>query len=230
MKWTRQIKARVFPLALFACVLCVSALPAAAHPHVFLDMKADLGLTADHKLNTLTITWEFDEFYSAFAVEGFKKDAAGHYKQSDLDAILKINLDNLKDDEWHYFTNINQSGKALTFGDAKPVGASFDNKTGRLTISFTLPLTTPVIPTKASPVLIQIYDPTYYISVEFVKKNPLTLSGEGHDACTTSINVPDAEKIWSTLPKSAFTGGDVNVGAGFGSNFASTLTLICSPG
>lgn len=208
-------------------MLCLSALPAAAHPHVFLDMKADLGLTADHKFSTLTITWEFDEFYSAFAVEEFKKDATGQYKQSDLDSILKVNLDNLRDKEWHYFTSINQSGKALPFGEAKPAGASFNNKTGRLTISFALPLTTPVSPTKAAPVLIQIYDPTYYISIDFVNKNPVTVTDK---TCTTALRVPDAEKVWSTLPKSAFTGGDVNVGAGFGSNFASTLTLTCAPG
>lgn len=228
MNWMKRIKARAFPLALFAYVLIINAAPAFAHPHVFLDMKAALGLTADHKFSTLTITWEFDEFYSAFAMEGFKKDSAGQYKQGDLDAILKINLDNLKDEEWHYFTSINQSGDALTFGDAKPVGASFDNKTGRLTISFTLPLTTPVVPTQSAPVLIQIFDPTYYISIEFVKKNPVTVTG--NEACTTSLHIPDVEKTWSSLPESAFTGGALNVGAGFGSNFASTLTLTCPSG
>ena len=58
-------------------------------------MHADFGFDAGHKLSTLTINWEFDEFYSAFAVQDFKKNPDGTYKQKDLDSILKDNLDNL---------------------------------------------------------------------------------------------------------------------------------------
>jgi len=190
-------------------------------------MHADFGFTQDHKLSTLTIKWEFDEFYSAFAVQDFKKDANGNYKQADLDSVLKDNLDNLKDPEWHYFATLKQSGKTLTFGAAKPLSASYDKKSGRFAISFSLPLTTPVIPGAADPVLAQIYDPTFYISIDFVKDAPVTLSGAGATDCTKDLKIPDAEKIWSKLPPSAFSGGDFNAGAGFGANFATTVTLSC---
>lgn len=226
MNFATSKKACVFQCALFA-YLVFGAAPATAHPHVFIDMHADFGFADGHKLSTVTIKWEFDEFYSAFAVQDFKKDADGNYKQSDLNLILKDNLDNLKDPEWHYFATLKQSGKELALGAAQPVAATYDKKSGRFTIIFTVPLSTPVEPTKAAPVLAQIYDPTFYISIDFVKDAPVALSGAGATDCTKDLKIPDAEKIWSKLPPSAFSGGDFNAGAGFGANFATTVTLIC---
>ncbi|MGV8998137.1 MAG: DUF1007 family protein [Parvibaculaceae bacterium] len=230
MKFKKSIKARVAQCALFTCLIAgwgFAITPASAHPHVFIDMNADFGFTDPHTLSTLTIKWEFDEFYSAFAVQDFKKDASGNYKQADLDSVLKDNLDNLKDPEWHYFATLRQSGKMLAFGTAKPVSATYDKKSGRFTIIFILPLATPVTPSAAAPVLAQIYDPTFYISIDFVKDAPVTLSGAGKTGCTSGMKTPDAEKIWSNLPKSTFSGGDFSAGAGFGANFASTVTLSC---
>jgi ABC-type uncharacterized transport system substrate-binding protein len=222
-------KARLHLAALFACLIpCLMiGTPASAHPHVWLDLKADYVIDADHKLSAITITWTFDEFYSAFAVSDFKKLPDGTYSQKDLDSLLKENLKNLKDPEWNYFAEVKQKGKQMAFKDAIPGASTYDPKLGQLTSTFTLPLRTPLVPSEKAPVQIRIFDPTYYIDIEYVKDAPIHLTGDGHEGCTYSTKIPNAELVWTQLPKNAFTGGDGSAGQGFGSYFATTVTLMC---
>ena len=218
-------KVRSLLIALF--LLPITCLPAFAHPHVWLDVKADYVIEAGHKFNAITITWTFDEFYSAFAVGDFKKQTDGGYAQKDLDSLLKVNLENLKDPEWHYFTEVKQNGKMIKFKQAIAGISSYDEKLGRLTSSFTLPFATALVPSDKAPVQIRIFDPTFYIDLEYVKQSPIQLMGSGHDGCSVKLKTPNAENVWTHLPKSAFTGGDGSSGQGFGSYFATTATLTC---
>lgn len=216
-------KARRLGLALFLCLFAAS--PALAHPHVWIDMRTDMVMGPDRTLGAVSITWTFDEFYTAFAVQDFKKRADGTYNQDDLDALLNINLENLK--EWNYFTEIKQAGQDLPLGTPKPVSASYDAKLGQLTIAFSLPLVAPVTPTKAAPVTLQIFDPTYYISIEYVKDAPLRLTGETENGCAYEATTPDVESIWTSLPESAFANPE---GTTLGRNFATNVTLTCDDG
>lgn len=216
--------ARSFGSALFLCAVTYS--PAAAHPHVWIDMQTDLVTGKDNTLDAVTITWTFDEFYTAYAVEEFKKQPDGTFAAKDLDSLLDINLENLK--EWNYFIEIKQSGKPLPLGAAKPGGSSYDAKLGRLTVTFTVSLAKPAVPTSEAPVLLRIYDPTYYISIDYIKRAPIHLTGDAAPACHFSSNIPDAEAVWAGLPASAFTGADS--GSGLGSSFAATVTLTCNKG
>lgn len=213
-------KARCLCIALF---LWASGLtPALAHPHVWIDMKTDLAFNDQKQLTALTVTWTFDEFYSAFAVEDFKKTSDGGYATSDLDKLVDVNLTNLKD--WNYFTEVIANGKPVKFGTAKNAGASYDKKLGRFTMIFTVPLAAPVAATAAAPVQFRIYDPSFYIAIDYVKTDPIHMVSGAHDGCAVTVKIPNAEKIWTSLPESAFTG---TKNAGLGRNFASTATLTC---
>ncbi len=216
--------ARFFGSALFLCAIACG--PAAAHPHVWIDMQTDLVTGADNTLSAVTVTWTFDEFYTAYAVEEFKKQPDGTFAAKDLDSLLDINLENLK--EWNYFIEIKQGGKPLPLGAAKPGGSSYDAKLGRLTVTFTVPLAKPAAPRLDAPVLLRIYDPSYYISIDYTKRSPIHLTGDSVQACQFSANVLDARSVWAGLPASAFTGADS--GAGLGSSFAATVTLTCNKG
>lgn len=208
-------------------LLSLASTPALAHPHVWIDTKSDLEFNADGQFDAITITWTFDEFYSAFAVADFKKQSDGNYSQKDLTSLLEVNLDNLKDPEWHYFVEVKQNGKTIKFKDAIAIGSSYDKKRGRLTSNYKLPLATPVTPSKKNPVQIRIYDPTFYIDIEYVKDDAIHLTGGKHAGCSFTNKIPNAESVWAHLPKSAFTGGDGSAGQGFGSYFATTTTLVC---
>ena len=220
--------ARFYGAALFLSAL--ASQPVQAHPHVWIDMQTDLVTGADNTLEAITITWTFDEFYTAFAVEEFKKQPDGSFAPKDLAGLLDINLENLK--EWDYFAQFKQSGNSLPLGAAKPVGSSYDAKLGRLTVTFTVPLAKPVTPTPEAPVLLSIYDPTYYISIDYIKpssgQSPVRLTGDAAARCSFTSTIPNAESVWAGLPASAFNGADS--GVGLGSNFAATVTLTCNKG
>jgi ABC-type uncharacterized transport system substrate-binding protein len=213
-------QARCFGIALF--LLAASSVPALAHPHVWIDMKTDLVFGDAKKLDALTITWTFDEFYSAFAVQDFTKRPDGSYDPADLAKLAQVNLDNLKD--WNYFTEVTQKGKPVKLGPANHGVSSYDAKAGTLTLTFTVPLTTPVAATEALPLQFRIYDPSFYIAIDYVKKDPIHLMQGNHEGCAVSTQIPNAEKIWSTLPESAFNGPKA---VSLGKNFATTATLVC---
>ncbi len=185
-------------------------------------MKTSLGFDATGRLDALTVTWTFDEFYSAFAVEDFKKRPDGSYDPADLGKLAEVNLANLK--EWNYFTEVTANGKPVALGTAKSDGGSFDEKSGQLTMTFTLPLAQPVAATAAAPVQFRVYDPSYYIAIDYVKDAPIRLAAETSDGCGVSTAAPNAEKIWASLPESAFMGPQA---VSLGKNFATTATLIC---
>lgn len=210
-------KARCLSIALFLCL--IASAPAAAHPHVWIDMRTDLVMSDNNQLSAIEITWTFDEFYTAFAVEEFKKRGDGTYAPADLDALLKINLEHLK--EWTYFTELKQAGASVPFAEPRPLRATYDAKLGQLTIAFALPLATPVSPTKAAPITLRIFDPTYYISIDYVKENPLRITGAAHPGCAINRDTPDLESTWASLPESAFSGGNM------GGNFAANVSLTC---
>lgn len=197
--------------------------PASAHPHVWIDMTSDLHLDEDGRFDTLRINWVFDEFYSAFAVEGVEKKN-GTYDKALLDGLAAENLQNLA--EWNYFTEVTAGGLPVETGTARDGVSTWDDATGRLTLSFTLPMKDPPVPSAALPVELRIYDPSYYISIDYAKGKSIVLSGAGHDRCTVSSKVPDAEHVWTALPESAFT----NPSSKLGSYFAPTATLVCGPG
>lgn len=184
-------------------------------------MKASLGFDDAGRLGALTLTWTFDEFYSAFAVQDFKKRPDGSYDPADLEKLVEVNLANLK--EWNYFTEVTAKGKPVPLGIAKSEGGSFDQKSGQLTMTFTVPLTAPA----AAPVQFRVYDPSYYIAIDYVKDAPIRLVSSASDGCTVSTKMPNAEKVWTSLPESAFIGSQA---VSLGKNFATTATLVCGQG
>ena len=217
-----RFKKQVLALWAFFVVSLGLSMPASAHPHVWLDMKVGVIMTADGKLQALHIHWTFDEFYSAFAMDGIKKDADGRYPQKVLDDLAQVNMTNLK--EVDYFTEISANGKKLALGTPFDAESSWDYKKSQLDLTFTLPLETP----QASPVQFRIYDPTYYISIEYPQKGRGTefLTGN-RKGCRISVETPDVQTTWLNLPESAFTGDSATVGQGFGAHFASTATITC---
>ena len=218
------MRSEIRVLALWAVFLVPLGLstPASAHPHVWIDMKVGVIMTADRELQALRIHWTFDEFYSAFAMDGIKKDADGRYPQKVLDDLAQVNMTNLKEVE--YFTEISANGKKLELGTPTDPESSWNYKRSLLDLTFTLPLKTP----QAAPVQFRIYDPTYYISIDYPQKGRGTefLNGN-YRGCDISVVTPDVKNAWLNLPESAFTGPSASVGQGFGANFAATATVTC---
>jgi len=220
MSLAGQRALRFIAPALFAALL-LAPRPAPAHPHAWIDMQADVKFDEAGRMQALGVSWEFDEFYSAFATEGLKMEK-GTFLPADLSALARENLANLKD--WHYFTEIEQSGQKLALGEPHDALMTYDAKAGRLKLRFILPLAKPASPAGNAPVSFRIYDPTYYISIDYAKDKPVTLDQNNSRDCDVETSMPDGQSIWAKLPESAFSGPGANE---LGKNFAATTVLTC---
>ena len=197
--------------------------PASAHPHVYIDMKTAFHFDAKGQLDALRIVWIFDEFYSAFALDGAPK-TDNEYDAAFLAELAAENLKNLA--EWNYFTEVTSDGAPIDTAAATDALSEWDENTGRLSLSFTLPLKEPYTVSADRPLDVRIFDPSYYISIDYLPGDPVSLTGGPHDACSIKMNTPEVEQVWTALPESAFTDPNSTLGA----NFASTVTLVCAPG
>src|SRR6187402_1997470 len=95
MLWVRGLL-----LALIA--LLALALPAVAHPHVFVTVNAELIFDAEGRIKAVGNVWQFDDAFSAFATEGLDADGDGKLGDAELQPLAKINVESLL--EFGYFT------------------------------------------------------------------------------------------------------------------------------
>jgi len=207
----------VFSRAALAALIALSfAGPALAHPHVWVKSKSELVYAADGSVTGVRQHWEFDDMFSAFAVQGLEGKQKDKFTRAELAPLAKVNIDSLK--EYDYFTYATADGKKAPLGE--PLADYWlDYKDGILTLNFTLPFKQPV---KAKDLKIEIYDPTYFVDFELAKEKPATLVG-APAACKLTTELPReltyAEgKALSNNPEAA---------ANWGALFANKILVKC---
>jgi ABC-type uncharacterized transport system substrate-binding protein len=151
--------------------MLLGALPAYAHPHVFVDARAEL-VFKDGVIVAVRNVWRFDDAFSAFATQGLDTNNDGVLSLEELAPLAKINVDSLK--EYDYFTYLRVADKRRGFKLPTEYWLSMDN--GLLTLFFTLPLIEPVKVGK-DPVTLDVSDESYFVDITLVKDEPALLVG-----------------------------------------------------
>lgn len=178
---TRLLQAVVALLALVGF-----ALPAQAHPHVWVTVESTV-VYENGGFSSFKHKWTFDEFYSAMAVEGLDKNNDGVYDKQELAELAEVNVTALK--EFGYFTFPKLGTQALTI--AEPRDYWLEYKDGILSLHFTLPLTTPVL-TDAKGFTFAVYDPSFFIAFDLAKtEQPVKLSADAPKACGLKVAAPE---------------------------------------
>ena len=203
----------------------LSAAPAAAHPHVWIELRSDVVIGQDSKITAINLEWRFDQAYNEVALEGLDTDGDGTYSQKEIEPLTKENMESLK--EWDYFTAIKVDGKKAEFGAITEYGQVWSEK--GLALHFTVPLKTPVDPRSQS-LVYRVYDPTFFIAIDYPKDDPVTVIGAMPAGCALEIKpvVSDAElaktqtmlaekgKDWTPAPEEDF-----------GAMFAQPVSVVC---
>lgn len=155
----------------FLLAFLAAATPACAHPHVWVEARAEVQFDKAGLVSGIRNAWVFDEMYSAFAVQGLEKDGK-LATEKDLASLAKTNVESLA--EYEYFTYAKAGGQRLKFD--KPVDYFLEERADkRVVLHFTLPL---AMPTKTGRALsFQVYDPTYFVDFELAAKDPVNLAG-----------------------------------------------------
>ena len=207
-----------FLLAVLACMAV--ALPAQAHPHVWVTMKSELVYAPDGSVTGIQHHWAFDDMFSAFATQGIASKVKGQFTRAELAPLAQTNIESLK--EYKYFTYATADGKKVPFADPLP-GYWLDYRNSILVLNFMLPFKQPV---KAKYLRIEIYDPTIFVDFEFSKKQPVEL-----------LNPPKGCKLDVVLPQDITTAQSQKLGEAFfnsltssqnwGAQFANKILVNC---
>jgi ABC-type uncharacterized transport system substrate-binding protein len=201
-------------------LLLASTLGAAAHPHVWVVVKAEVLFGADAKITGLRHAWTFDEMYSAFATQGLGSNGQPATSE-ELQPLAKVNVESLG--EFDFFTYPKHGGDKPEF--AAPIDYSLETDANKaITLHFTLPLKTPVDAKK--PFSFQVYDPTYFVSFSFEKGAAAKLVG-APPGCSTSTLDPNPLVAGDTQKLSEAFFSNMSPGADFGIKLASRVVVAC---
>ena len=197
-------------------VVCTLVSPAKAHPHVWVTVTSQVIYDPAGNATGIRQAWQFDDMYSAFAVEGLAQKIKGVFTREELQDLAEVNITNLKESD--FFTFAKAGGKDVDFGDASDY--SLDYKDQMLTLNFTLPFKAPP---KEKNISIAVYDPGYYVAFGFADKNPVVLIGAPAQ-CKAAVEKPKEMSLadgQQKLNEPSFMSDN------WGQNFASKIAVTC---
>jgi ABC-type uncharacterized transport system substrate-binding protein len=204
-------------LVLLAGGVTLGAVPAQAHPHVWITAASELIYAPDGSITGVRHAWTFDDMFSTYALQGLETKTKGVYSPEELAPLAQTNVESLK--EFGFFTFARADGKKEKF--LEPVDYFLEYKDAALTLHFTLPLKTPVKPKQLA---VEVFDPEFFIDFGFAKKDPVRLVG-APAACQMQFQRPNDGSVGAQkLGEQNFTGGD---NSNYGAMFANKITVDC---
>lgn len=195
---------------------------ALAHPHVWVTVKTDVLFDGAGRISGFRHRWTFDEFYSAFAVQGMDKNGDGKFDRAELEPLAKVNIESLS--EFGYFTFAWLGKEALERGE--PQDYALEYRDGMLMLDFTLPLVKAVAAAQAPAFHFSVYDPTYYVAFSFAKDTPVQLARNAPDGCISHIAAPEPQQVETKRLGEAFF-DQLDPAEDWGAQFASRVTVQC---
>lgn len=184
--------------AIAIAILVASGAGANAHPHIIVDARAEIVFDADGKMAAIRNIWQFDEAFTAFAIQGLDGDGDGTLTDEELAPLAKVNVESLQ--EFGFFTYLVAGKEEATFSPPDEYWLEFYD--GRLTLFYTLPLGAPLA--VGPDTTLEIFDPEYYVAFNFVPDAPVRLvdAPAGCDATYQQPGEIDAQTmtILGSLP------------------------------
>jgi ABC-type uncharacterized transport system substrate-binding protein len=212
-------------LALTIIALMAMVSPAAAHPHVWITMRSDVVFNDANQVSAIGVEWIFDDGYAQVALEGLDANGDGVYSQTELAPLTEQNIASLKD--YNYFIAPRVNGEIVSIRDPVESGQIYSN--GKLALHFQVPLTAPVDPRKAQ-FLFKIYDPEFFIAMDYVADHPVGIIGEMPDGCQLKVEeVVSDQQLSATQEMLSSKGTDWKPenNEDFGGMFAQPAKVLC---
>lgn len=202
-----------------AFIILRLAASASAHPHVWVTIHSDILYAQDGAMIGIRHVWTFDDMYSAFELQGIPHAEKGRYTRQELASLAHLNVTSMKD--YDFFTFVRADGAKVQFAD--PVDYWLDYKNSILTLHFTLPLISAVVPKKMQ---IEVYDPTIYVDFEFAKEKPATLIG-APSQCRLVVEYPHEPTPSEQLRLSQLDANPLDPSDTYGAIFANKISVNC---
>lgn len=223
------------------------AVPAAAHPHVYVTVETTVLYDKD-TITGLRLRWYFDEFYTTMAIDGLDTNGDGVYDRKELAELAKVNVEGLG--EMGYFTSARADGAALAFdkptdyfiehvamvappgparamealpgAPAAPASKAETSDTKVLALEFTLPLKQ-ALPARMNLLEYTVADPQFWIWFDLDPAKGASLGAGAPAGCKFEIGLPkqDAAELQKLGEAFYAQGGQAGVGV------AKTVSVTC---
>jgi ABC-type uncharacterized transport system substrate-binding protein len=168
--------------------------PLFAHPHVWVDVRSEI-LVDKGRFVGIQETWALDEEFSQLILTDGDTNGNGKIDPSEVKAVKSAYFDNLK--RFDYFTHVFQGQKVIPIPQQVEGFQAVLLPSGKMQYQFLLTFN---VPLASGPVSLSFYDDTFYVDVEFEKKEPVSTKVSGGGKATVTFR-PDKSK--------AFWGGEI---------------------
>jgi ABC-type uncharacterized transport system substrate-binding protein len=177
----RSLPAHATSALLAASVLVGQMTEVVAHPHMWVSVETTV-LYNRGVFTGLQEKWTFDEFYTAYAIEGLDKNHDGIYDREELSELAKVNIEAMK--EVGYFTYPALGGKEVKLKAAQDYW--LEHKNGALSLYFTVLFDQPIL-VEAEDFAFAVTDPTFFIAFEPAKTDPVKFGKGAPKSCRARI-------------------------------------------
>lgn len=205
--------------------MLAAPLPAAAHPHIFVDATVEVIFDGQGRAAAVRIGWTYDEFISLAIIESqnLDPDYDGVLTDEALVALSGFDMD--WDADFEGDTYLTQDGQPLPL--ARPSDWTAGYADGKVSSTHIRRLQSPVAVTDV-PLVVQTYDPGFYTAYTVVGTPVLT----GRDGCAAEVFTPDTsaadEALLAELAKLPTT-ADIEIAyPAVGATYAQELRITCS--
>jgi ABC-type uncharacterized transport system substrate-binding protein len=206
-------------------LLVLSAGPALAHPHVWIDAGIEVILNDRNEATGVRISWTYDDLYSLYIVGDMGLDPDWDGKLTPEEEAKLSGFDMKWDPEFPGDTFALKGGSALDLSRPSDWTASYDG--AKITSTHLRTFAAPV-PVGEVPLILQAYDPGYYVAYS-IPEAPRVTGGNG---CTAQTFVPDMDEAQQKLMEAlAEYTPEVDLEAEFpavGANFAEEVRVTCA--
>jgi ABC-type uncharacterized transport system substrate-binding protein len=173
-------------------VSTMAASPALAHPHVFVDATVEVVFDAEGRASALRIGWAYDDLFSLMIVEdrGLDPDYDGVLTDDAVAALAGFDMQwdpGFPGDTYPLLDNA-----PLALGPPQDWTAAWDGT--RIISTHLRPFVEPVV-VGADPLVVQVYDPSFYTSYLIAATPVLT----GREGCAVQVFEPDRAAAEATL-------------------------------
>ena len=178
-------------LPAFASLLVLVALPASAHPHVFINNKMTV-MFEGGILQGIRFAWTFDDMFSNMILSDYDPKHTGRFDAAQVKAVKEGAFDNLEN--YHYFIAIAIGKKQVGHFKIERFTPSVTAE-NKLVYSFFVPLKVGLQPTDQT-IHLTVYDDSYFVAFDLLHLDDVTVDAGPDVTCNLSIEKTKVKPLW----------------------------------